>query len=221
MFSTSFGTFQSRKSCSAYDGQVFRIVVFAMCLAGCGRLAFDEVVARSDAGNGSNGSNGSGTASADAASTGSFGTMQIGISRQNTSNDRVWISKFVLAEPANVQQLVVHFEVTGAQGSSVRGIVYADSNGTPTTLLGTTNVVDAPQMQAAWVPLPFATPLMLSPGTYWLGTQNSNAIGIAYQSSTGASKFSNDAFSDGAAMPYAGGGTTFALQLSVYAEYTR
>ena len=70
------------------------------------------------------------------------------------------------------------------------------------------------------MPLPFATPVPLSPGMYWLGTHNSTAIGIAYQSATEASKSNNDTFSDGAGATYAGG-ATFSLQLSVYAECTR
>lgn len=200
---------------------MLRVALFAIaCHAGCGRIAFEERAPRLDAGDAGAPVDGA-TDGNDDASTGTFGTMQIGISTQNTGADRVWISQFMLTEPAMVQQLVVHFAPTGGQGSDVRGVIYADAAGSPTTLLATTNVLAVPSAPSSWVPLALPAPLALEPGTYWLGTQNANAISIEYQTSVGATKFSGDTFSDGADASYGGGATTYSMQLSIYAEYTR
>ncbi len=193
------------------------------CLAGCGRIAFDER-APFDAGDigapGDGARDGNGGESDDAG-TGTFGTMDVGISTQNTGSDRVWISQFMLTESAIVQQLVVHAAPTGGQPADVRGVIYADASGTPTTLLATTNVTTLAPAPSSWVPLALSAPLALEPGMYWLGTHNANAISIEYQSTIGATKFGGDVFSDGAAATYGGSATTFTMQLSIYAEYTR
>lgn len=189
------------------------------CLAGCGRLAFDEQDPRSDSGMTGQGSGDGGGSTSDGG-TSNFGSTQVGISTQNSGTDRVWMSKFTLPESAMLQQLVVYC-AANSQTSTVRGIVYADAAGTPTTLLGSSSVVNVSSTQSSWVPLPFAAPVTLAPGTYWIGTQTSNAIKISYQSATGASRFNSDLFADGADTTYAGGATTYTMELSIYGEYTR
>jgi hypothetical protein len=196
------------------------------CLAaGCGRIGFEPLGGQSSGDGGITdglGDGGGGSGSADApGSTGTFGTMQIGISTQNTGADRVWLSKFTLPEAAQVQRIVAHL-APGSSTSSVRGVIYADGSGTPTTLLGTTaNVLVANTSQPDWVSLGFVAAVPLAPGDYWLGTHTSLQLGIAYQSATGAAKFNNDIFSDGTDATYGGGAQTFTLELSIYAEYTR
>lgn len=186
-------------------------------LAACGRIGFDNL----DTGtSGSTDAAGSSSGSDDAA-VGTFGTTQVGISSQNSGADRVWISKFTLAEPAQVHAIVAHMGPSGSMASLVRGIVYADAAGTPTTLLGRTDEValsgtDMPD----WVTLPFASPVALAPGTYWLGTHCQTQTRIEYQSATGLTTFVNDVYSDGTDATYAGAGP-FTMQLSVYAAYTR
>lgn len=201
-----------------------RAVVLMACLAaGCGRIGFDPLgtAVTGDGGDDSGGTtDGMGTTDG-AANVGTFGTMQVGISTQNTGADRVWISKFTLAEAAQVQKIVAHL-APGSSTSSVRGVIYADGSGTPTTLLGSSaNVVVANTSQPDWVSLPMVTPVSLAPGDYWLGTHTMFQLAIAYQSSAGASKFNNDTFSGGADATYGGNAQTFTLELSIYAEYTR
>lgn len=201
---------------------VLRVALFAIaCLAACGRLRFDERGVRADGGDAGTTEDGARDAPDPDAGTGTFGTMQVGISTQNTGADRVWLSKFTVTDPALVQRLVVHVAATGGQGSTLRGVIYADAGGTPTALLATTAAVAVSSMQASWVPLALAAPASLVPGTYWLGTHNATAISIDYQSATGATRFTGDTFSDGADAAYGGGATTYNMELSIYAEYTR
>lgn len=65
-----------------------------------------------------------------------------------------------------------------------------------------------------------AAPTALEAGTYWLGVHNDTAIQIAYKTNTAATKFTNDTYSDGPATTWGGGNTTYAMQISIYAEYT-
>ena len=195
------------------------------CLAaGCGRIGFDPLGGPELGDGGLTDGNAGGSADAtdaSAANVGTFGTMQVGVSTQNTGADRVWISKFTLTEAAQVQKIVAHL-APGSSTSSVRGVIYADGSGTPTTLLGSSaNVVVANTSQPDWVSLPMVTPVSLAPGDYWLGTHTMFQLAIAYQSAAGASKFNNDTFSDGADATYGGNAQTFTLELSIYAEYTR
>lgn len=194
----------------------------AYLASGCGRIGFDLRGGPAQGDDDDVTIDAMGSASIDAAvATGSFGTMQIGVSTQNTGADRVWMSRFSLAEAAQVQTVVAHLGPT-AGTSTVRGIIYADASGTPTTLLGTTtNVMVDGASQPDWRTLPFASPVALAPGMYWIGTHTSVQLSIAYQSATGASKFNNDTFSDGTDATYGGGAQTFTLELSIYAEYTR
>lgn len=204
--------------------------MFALAaLAGCGRIGFDAL-----GGGGGGGDDtmqldsGSGSGSSDAAlpsdasgAAGTFGTMEVGISTQNTGADRIWISSFALTESALVHTLVVHVGPTGGKSTTLRGVIYADAGGTPTTLLGTTDQVALSGSAArGWLALPLASPLSLAPGTYWLGTHNATQLGIEYRSATGCTRFTSDLYGDGASSPYAGGATTYTMQLSIYAEYT-
>ena len=203
-----------------------RFALFAIaCTAACGRIGFDERVGLVDGSTtgsddgaiigGDTGSDGSG-------GTGSFGSTEIGISSQNTGQDRVWITRFSLIEPAMVQTIVAHFGVQGGQGATVRGVVYADSANEPAALLARTDEVAlAAGAAPSWVTLAFASPLVLQPGAYWLGTHNGSSISLQYQSTMGATKFAGDLYSDGTAATYAVGTTTFAMQISIYAEYLR
>jgi hypothetical protein len=189
------------------------------CLAaGCGRIGFDPLSGPGLGDGGITDANAGGSADAtdaSAANVGTFGTMQVGISTQNTGADRVWISKFTLPEAAQVQKIVAHL-APGSSTSSVHGVIYADASGTPTTLLGTTaNVTVANSSTPGWVPLPFGAPVALAPGTYWIGTHTMFQLAIAYQSAMGISKFNNDTFSDGADATYAGGAQSFTLELSI------
>ena len=193
-------------------------------LAACGRIGFDGQAARPD-GDMVDSADGGVTgedAGGDAASggTGSFGTMEIGISTQNTGDDRVWISRFMLSEAGQVSRLVAHLGTSG-QSLQLRGVIYADANGTPTTLVATSAERVLPGSTAPdWVTLALAAPVALAPGMYWIGTHTSAQASIAYRSATGESKFSNDTYSDGTATTYANV-QSFSMQLSIYAEYMR
>jgi hypothetical protein len=201
--------------------------LLCIAIAGCGRGRFETTGTPSDAEalvDVIADDSGPGTSGIDAfvtPGTSTVGTTQVGNNNQNTANNRVWISKFTLADTCTLQRLVAYFGSGGGQGSMVRGVIYTDVTGAPGTLVDATPAVALPaQMPQTWVALPLTAPISLSAGTYWLGIHDDTAVQLAYQTSVGLTKFNSDTFTDGADPVWAGGTTTYNMQISIYGEYT-
>ena len=91
------------------------------------------------------------------------------------------VNDYSLLSPATAQWLGLALTPTGAPGSEqVRGIVYADQNGTPGALVAATKPVTIHRTSASTLyPLFFPEALHLSPGTYWLGLLTGGDSGVA------------------------------------------
>lgn len=200
--------------------------VSAVALPACGRWGFDESRAVLDGAGSDDGMPSDGPQS-DAAvdamvtpGTMTVGTTTVGASSQNTSNNRVWASRSSMSQAGMMQRLVAYVGTGGGQGTNVRGLIYRDAAGLPTTLVGETLAVALPAQTAdGWVSLMFATPVALTAGMYWVGIQNDSSLQIAFQLGIGATKNTTDAYADGADAVYAGGSQTFMMELSIYGEY--
>jgi hypothetical protein len=72
-------------------------------------------------------------------------------------------TKYTLNEIALVSKLTGYF---GSNNKAMRRILYADSAGTPTALLGVTAETIA--VQDTWTDFVFPTPIPLNPSDYWL-----------------------------------------------------
>jgi hypothetical protein len=192
------------------------VALVAMVCAACGRIGFDVA---DDAGNGGS-ADASGTGIDANPNSGTFGSTVVGGSNQGTGNNRVWVSSATLNESAMVHTLVAHLGVSVA-ATTVRGVIYTDAAGQPSTWIATTNEVALPFGAApAWVTFSFASSVSLVPGTYWLGTHNASAIDLQYEDLVGTTKFVGDTYADGSDFTFASG-TTIVSRLSIYAEYTR
>ena len=194
-------------------------------ILGCGRLGFDATASGGDAA--APAGDGAVDAPPDAPpdamitpGTMTIGFPQVGASQQNTSADRVWVSTFALPQAGTLQRLVAYVGVGGGQPANLRGVVYADSAGTPANLVATTAAIVVPaQSSPTWRSLVIAAPPVLAAGTYWLGVQTDSSVQIAYQVSVGGTKNSLDSFANGPDATFVGGGQTFTMQLSLYGEY--
>jgi hypothetical protein len=91
------------------------------------------------------------------------------------------VNGYSLLSPATAQWLGLALAPTGAPGSEqVRGIVYADQNGTPGALVAATKPVTIRRTSATTLyPLFFRQTLHLTPGTYWLGLLTGGDSGVA------------------------------------------
>jgi hypothetical protein len=139
--------------------------------------------------------------------------------------DGKWAGKYVLASAGDVSKLTLYLRNTlvGNGALHVKAIIFSDSGGVPDTLLGTGTEVDiAANAAEAWVDCPFASPVSLQAGTYWLGlltSPNGNGFDCAAADTGGNSNWIVDTYADGAATPW-GAPTNNTNKLSVYATYT-
>ena len=75
---------------------------------------------------------------------------------------------------------------------------------------------------SGWFELPFASPVVLSPGTYWLGFitgESTEGIGYAYDSVANSRAYNANAYAKGPTNPF-GAATKDSEQASIYATYT-
>ena len=79
-------------------------------------------------------------------------------------------SAFRLGEPGRVTRLVIYLASPAGGSQRIRPVIYRDAAGAPGALAaaGPEQLV-APSASGEWVGLPLATPVSLTPGTYWLG----------------------------------------------------
>ena len=85
----------------------------------------------------------------------------------------------------------------GSSSTSLRGVIYANSGGSPGALVGVTSQVTIAAGQAAgWVDLPFASPVGLGAGSYWLGYWIGGAnIIFFYDAVAGSEAYAPDGYS--------------------------
>jgi PKD repeat protein len=113
----------------------------------------------------------------------------------------------------------------GSGTQKIRGVLYADSGGAPSSLLGVSNEVTITAGRAwGWVDLTFPTPVTVSAGHIWMGfiaSSVSDLIQMRYLSQAGAVRWNSDAggYADGPSNPF-GTGTSSNKHYSLYATYT-
>ncbi len=131
---------------------------------------------------------------------------------------------YALSAGASVSKLTG--QIAGeAQAMSVRGVIYADSNGKAGTLVGVTSSVTIKAGAAkAWVDLPFASPVSLAAGSYWLGYwygpgAGSGGGGFAYTSASGSETYAPLSFNATGSPPsgFPSGGGVSTSRYSLYA----
>jgi len=161
---------------------------------------------------------------AGAASSATFGKTSVGGSAEWFSANRKRVNKYALPVSGAVSELSVYLTTTVNSGQQVlEGIVYADSKGSPGSLLGTTTQLTFTSTSTAgWYRLPFLAPLQLPAGEYWIGVitgASGSVAGYRYDSVAGARDYNANTFTSGPTDPF-GSVTADSQQMSLYATYT-
>jgi hypothetical protein len=117
----------------------------------------------------------------------------------------------------------VYLAPNGAPGDQrLRGVVYADAGGAPGALVGVTEELDFPSSASAgWYDLPFASPLDLASGDYWLGLISGpqpSVAAFAYDPITGSRAINANPYTAGPTDPF-GPIVTDNAQMSLYLVY--
>jgi thermitase len=107
---------------------------------------------------------------------------------------------------------------------ALKAVIYADAEGSPGALLATgTEVTYQGNVNGSgWFDLPFATPVTLTPGTYWLGFitgSTTEGMGYVYDSVSGSRAYNANSYASGPTNPF-GPSTKDSEQASIYATYT-
>jgi thermitase len=153
-----------------------------------------------------------------------FGKMTVGANSESFKADRKRVNRYPLPEAATVSGLSVYLKPTSTAGSqTLKGVVYADSNGAPGALLASTNelVFNSTDVKG-WYDLTLPAPVTLQPGDYWIGLFAGGTSGVAgiRWDSVAASRISNsNTYTSGPRNPF-GSGTTDDRQMSLYAVFT-
>ena len=159
-------------------------------------------------------------------SSGTFGTNTVGSSIDTASANLKEVSKYT-AVAGNVTKLTGYVSGLGASTGSqkVRAVIYADSNGSPGTLLGVSNEDTISAGQAwAWKDFAFPSPVAVPSGAIWMGyiaSTTSDLTQLRYDPSTGGLKFNvnSGGYAAGPTNPF-GTATTSNKHYSLYATYT-
>jgi hypothetical protein len=164
------------------------------------------------------------TATVTAASTATFGKTTIGANSDIALANRKRVNRYTLTASGTVQKLSIYLQPTSTTGSQVlEGLIYADSGGSPGSLIAVSNQLTFSNTSAAgWYDLTFGTPPHLAAGTYWIGFMSgatSYVIGFRWDSVSGSRAYNANVFTSGPSNPF-GSVSTDGEQMSLYATYT-
>ncbi|MFI4985066.1 MAG: hypothetical protein ACHQAV_03650, partial [Solirubrobacterales bacterium] len=153
-----------------------------------------------------------------------FGKTSVGGTAEWFGANRKRVNKYALPVGGSVSELSVYLTTTANSGQQVlEGIVYADSKGSPGSLLGTTTQLTFTSTSTTgWYHLPFLAPLQLPAGEYWIGVitgATGSVAGYRYDSVAGTRDYNANTFTSGPTDPF-GSVTTDSQQMSLYATYT-
>ena len=104
----------------------------------------------------------------------------------------------------------------------LKGVIYSDVGAKPEALLGVSEQLTFKSTNATgWYDLPFASPVKLAAGNYWIGVITGATNGVAgfrYDSVAGARAYNANTYASGPTSPF-GAVTTDNEQFSLYATY--
>jgi hypothetical protein len=154
-----------------------------------------------------------------------FGKTSVGASADVFAENRKRVSRYELPSPGgSVSKLSVYLAPSSTSGEQVlKGIIYADSAGTPGTLLGASEQITFKHASpAGWYDLRFSSPVRLAGGKYWIGVITGPSGRVAefrFDSVSGARAWNENIYTAGPSNPF-GAVTVDSEQTSLYATYT-
>ncbi len=160
----------------------------------------------------------------EAGRTGTCGKTTVGKTKDGYIANSKRVNACVLPVNATVSELSVYLSPTTHTGQQlIKGIIYADSKGTPAGLLGTTTQLTfTSKSPTGWYHLSFPVPVKLTAGNYWIGviTGATQYIGAEYFDSVAkAEDYNANSYAAGPSNPF-GSFKTTNEQMSLYATYT-
>lgn len=122
------------------------------------------------------------------------------------------VTELILGEPGLAQKVTAYIDGLGpgVGNQAVKMVIYADSAGNPGALVAISNAVTIIDGQAAgWVDFPLPAPVLLAPGTYWVGYHGGPVERTArwyFAAGSGKLRWAADTYADGPANPFGSAG---------------
>jgi thermitase len=156
--------------------------------------------------------------------TSTFGKTSIGASPDVFASARKRVNCYTMPSPGAVTLIEIYLAPSGKSGQQVmKGIVYADEGGLPTTLLGVTEQFTFHSTNTpGWYEMKFASPLSLPAAPYCIGVitgATTNISGYRYDSVTNSRFYDANNYNAGPSNPF-GNINVDSEQMSLYAVYT-
>jgi len=157
--------------------------------------------------------------------SGTFGYQTQGANNSSGWSDYKFGNPHTLSVDALVTKLTMYTTNvdTGHQACSARGVIYANNAGEPGAWIASTQDVSISDNLQAWKDFTFASPVHLTPGTYWLvchGSATANGFDVRNTGSLSISRQNEDTFVGGAADPFGSSSYNGTRTHSIYATYT-
>jgi hypothetical protein len=109
-----------------------------------------------------------------------FGKTCVGANSDYFLSERKRVNRYALTEAGSVTKLSVYLVPRSSGEEVFRGLIYAEANGAPSSLLGATREFTYSSTDGTgWFDLSFATPVKLAPGNYWIGIMTGATGGVA------------------------------------------
>lgn len=158
------------------------------------------------------------------AGVGTFGTNSVGGSSDTFSANLKRVNSYSLPASGSVTKLSVYLTPTGTSGQAdIKGVIYSDSGGAPSSLLAVSNELVFSNTQAAgWYDLTLPAAVNLAAGKYWIGLitgGTTGAAGFRYSSVSASRDKNSNTYASGPSNPF-GSFVTDSEQMSLYATYT-
>lgn len=123
--------------------------------------------------------------------TSTFGKTAVAATSDPADADWERLNAVTVPQSGTVTGLTVYLARVASGSQSFRGVVYTDASGLPGSLAGSTSAVTlSTSAGSGWVTLPFAAPLPVGAGAYWIGVQagpTTQVFALRYDESTSGS----------------------------------
>lgn len=151
---------------------------------------------------------------------GTFGNDNESASHANIPPDWKVTSKFTLSATITIEEVKAYCRAVGAP-CKAKALIYADDAGAPAELLATSQEVTGIDTALEWRTFTFASPVNLSPGTYWLGLHIGDNSLYFYRDAGDENQgaVSADAYADGPTDPFGTPAGYYAYAFNIYATY--
>ncbi len=152
----------------------------------------------------------------------SVGVTTVGPQADRMLADRKRVNAFPLSAAGSVTKLSMYLEPTSTVGSQqVRGVLYADSAGSPGGLLGASDPITfSSSGPAGWYDLTFPSAVALTPGSYWIGVLSgatSYVAGFRWTTVGGARSYNYNSYATGPTALFGSAPSVDSEEMSIYA----